>query len=225
METLAITPVADIRTGYGEKFGVPRQPGLSPSAKGRVVLRKPFRNADTLREIETFSHLWLIFGFHLSQGWTPTVRPPRLGGNERVGVFASRSPFRPNPLGLSVVALDGVDTESPDGPALLVSGADLVDGTPVYDIKPYLAYADVIAEARSGFATTAPVAKLNVAFSPEAEAAVAGDPALRAFVGETLALDPRPAFHDEPERVYGVSLAGRNVRFRVAEGVCTVVSL
>ncbi len=224
MDSLTLTPVADIRTDYAEKFGVPRQPGLSPSALGRIVFRPGFDNPDMLRGIEGFSHLWLIFGFHLSNGWRPTVRPPRLGGNERLGVFASRSPFRPNPLGLSVVRLDRIGRDASGAPVLHVIGADLVDNTPVFDIKPYVAYADSLPDAVSGFALAAPEARLTVAFAPGLEAALAAREArLPALVRETLSQDPRPAFHDEPERVYGVMLAGLNIRFRVVGDLCEVL--
>lgn len=225
MDSLTLTPVADIRTDYAEKFGVPRQPGLSPSARGRIVFRPGFANPDMLRGLDDFSHLWLIFGFHLAQGWNPTVRPPRLGGNARLGVFASRSPFRPNPLGLSVVRLERVERDAPGGPVLHVIGADLVDGTPLFDIKPYVAYADAIPDAVSGFAFAAPEARLRVEFAPGVEAALATrEERLPGLVRETLAQDPRPAFHDEPGRVYGVTLAGLNIRFRIAGERCEVLA-
>jgi tRNA-Thr(GGU) m(6)t(6)A37 methyltransferase TsaA len=220
-----MSPVAVIRTSFGEKFGVPRQPGLAPSAKGRIVFENPYRNPDTLRGIEGFSHLWVIFAFHLAEGWSPTVRPPRLGGNERVGVFASRSPFRPNPIGLSVVKLERVELDSPEGPVLHVSGVDLVDGTPVLDIKPYVAYSDALPEARSGFAGAPPEALLSVEFAPGLRERLESEsPGLAVLIGEVLAADPRPAFHDDPIREYGVLLEGRNVRFRVSGTTCTVIS-
>lgn len=218
-------PVAVIRTPFAEKFGVPRQPGLAPSAKGRIVFEKEFRNPDMLRGIEGFSHLWLIFGFHLAEGWSPTVRPPRLGGNERVGVFASRSPFRPNPLGLSVVRFERVEITGDEGPVIHVSGADLVDGTPVFDIKPYVAYSDAIPDATSGFANTAPEVKLTVGFEPGAREALEKKSAgLSRLAEEVLAADPRPAFHDDPGREYGVTLSGVNIRFRVTANHCTVIA-
>ena len=150
-------PVARIRTEFPGKFGVPRQAGLVPELRGRVVFEPPFRSPEALRGMDGFSHLWLIWVFSENKeaGWSPTVRPPRLGGNQRVGVFATRSPFRPNPIGLSCVKLEGVDLSTPDGPVLFVSGADLVDGTPILDIKPYLPYADCRPEAVGGFAGTA----------------------------------------------------------------------
>lgn len=221
--TLALEPIAVVRSCFGEKFGAPRQPGLAPAAQGRITLSPKFANPDTLRGLEGFSHLWIIFHFHLATGWRPTVRPPRLGGDVRVGVFASRSPFRPNPLGLSVVKLEQVLPDAPEGPTLIVSGLDLVDGTPILDIKPYVAYADSPAGAVCGFAPDAPAARLAVGFPPGLREKL--DTAFVALVSETLALDPRPAFHDDPAREYGVILAGRNVRFRVGGAVCTVTGV
>ena len=151
---MTIDPIATVRSCFGAKFAVPRQPGLCPSAWGRLVFHPEYRSPEAVRGIEGFSHLWLVFGFHetVGQGWKPTVRPPRLGGNQRIGVFASRSTFRPNGLGLSLVRLEGVDTKAPDSPVLLLGGLDLLDGTPVYDVKPYLPYAEAVPEAAGGFA-------------------------------------------------------------------------
>ena len=151
---MTIAPIATVRSCFGAKFAVPRQPGLCPSAWGRLVFHPEYRSLEAVRGIEGFSHLWLIFGFHetVEQGWKPTVRPPRLGGNQRVGVFASRSTFRPNGLGLSLVKLEGIDTTAPDSPVLMLGGLDLLDGTPVYDVKPYLPYAEAVPEAAAGFA-------------------------------------------------------------------------
>lgn len=223
MNPVPMSPVAVIRTPFAEKFGVPRQPGLAPSAEGRIVFEKDFRNPDTLRGIGGFSHLWLIFGFHLAEGWSPTVRPPRLGGNERVGVFASRSPFRPNPLGLSVVKFERVEITDDEGPVIYVSGADLVDGTPIFDIKPYVAYSDSLPDAVSGFAGAAPETRLRVDFTPGvSEALEIRFPGLSRLVIEVLEADPRPAFHDDPGREYGMTLSGVNIRFRVAGTRCTV---
>ena len=214
---MQIEPIATLHSCFGEKFAVPRQPGLCPSAWGRVVLSPEHSNSDCLRGIEGFSHLWLIFGFHLTaeQGWSPTVRPPRLGGNEKVGVFASRSTFRPNGLGLSLVKLDCV-TDTADGAVLEVSGVDLVDGTPIFDIKPYLPYAESQPEALGGYAAEAPpripVEGLeNLAGMDERDLRV---------VEEVLSLDPRPpAGRDEPDRVFGAYLCGRNVRFRFVRSI------
>ena len=219
---MVIEPVAHIETEFPDKFGVPRQSGLVEALRARIVFEPPFRSREALRGIEGFSHLWLIWEFSEARrpdrGWSPTVRPPRLGGNTRLGVFATRSPFRPNPLGLSCVRLLDVRGDA----SLLVGGADLVDGTPIYDIKPYLPYADCRPEAAGGFAAEAPEA-LDVAlgdvlppdFSPEKAEALRG----------VLALDPRPRYHGDPERVYGLAFAGWNVRFRVSDGVCRVVSV
>ena len=218
MKTIAV-----IRNDFGSKFGLPRQSGLVPELRSRIVFEPEYRVAEALRGIEGFSHLWLIWGFHRAQreGWSPTVRPPRLGGNARLGVFATRSPFRPNPIGLSCVKLEAVETEPVL--ALLVSGCDMMDGTPVYDIKPYLPYADAHPEARGGFAPGPQEKRLQVVCPPEMLAKL--PPESRAALPELLALDPRPAYQEDPERVYGFDYAGRQVRFRVAEGVLTVTEI
>lgn len=225
---MILDPIATVRSCFGSKFAVPRQPGLCPSAWGRLVFHPAYRSPEAVRGIEGFSHLWLIFGFHetVEQGWKPTVRPPRLGGNQRIGVFASRSTFRPNGLGLSLVKLEGIDTTGADAPVLLLGGVDLLDGTPVYDVKPYLPYAEAVPEAASGFAGEA-IARLAV----EVDAAAAGDfaklPARsRAVLLEALSLDPRPATRsDEAERVFGAALCGCNVRFVIGEGICRIVEI
>lgn len=216
-----IEPIANLQSCFGEKFAVPRQPGLCPSAWGKLVFEPGFRKADFLRGIDGFSHLWLVFGFHLTndEGWSPTVRPPRLGGNERVGVFASRSTYRPNGLGLSLVKLDKVHLDTPDGPILELSGVDLVDGTPIYDIKPYLPYAEALGDAHAGYAPAEPdrlevtgIGKL--AFMGKRD---------QCIVVEALSLDPRPpAGRDEPGRVFGALLCGYNVRFQVEGRVCKI---
>jgi tRNA-Thr(GGU) m(6)t(6)A37 methyltransferase TsaA len=215
-----IEPVAVVRSPFEEKFGIPRQPGLVPHAQGEVRLLEPYRDPAMLQGLEGFSHVWLTVRFDrcVDRGWRARVRPPRLGGNTEVGVWASRSPFRPNFLGLSVVRL----LEVVDGaePMLRVAGIDLLDWTPVFDIKPYLPYADAVTDARAGFAPEAPQALLPVVFSAAAETDLAGlaDPsAMRALVAELLSLDPRPAYRRgaEPDRVYGMRLAGCNVRWRV----------
>lgn len=213
--------IARMRSEFPEKFGVPRQSGLVESLRGTVVFEQGFRRADALRGIEDFSHLWLIWGFHRTedQGWSPTVRPPRLGGNARMGVFATRSPFRPNALGLSCVKLERVGWESPSGPVLHVLGADLVDGTPIYDIKPYLPYADCRPEAAGGFAP-APEGALAVEFPPELLARVPEEK--RAALLGVLEQDPRPRYQDDPARVYGMSFAGLEIKFTVAGETLTV---
>jgi len=215
-----IRPVAFFRSPFSDKFGVPRQSGLAPSLRGRVEFEPPYRDAAAVRGLEEFDHVWLIWGFRdgADGPFRPTVRPPRLGGNERVGVFATRSPFRPNGLGLSAVRLAGVA----DG-ALEVLGADLADGTPVYDVKPYLPYADSRPDARAGFAPDAPRPSLEVELPPDA--ARAFSPADLAALREALALDPRPPYQDDPDRVYGMAFAGRNVRFVVRGRVLTVLEV
>ena len=211
-EEHVIRPVAHIRSDFPDKFGIPRQSGLVSALTARVVFTPEFRNADALRGIEGFSHLWLIWQFSRSvrDDWSPTVRPPRLGGNERVGVFASRSPFRPNALGLSCVELIGVETREGEGTVLLVSGADLMDGTPIYDIKPYIAYADAHPDARSGFAD-APPEKAEVYIPPELEARV--PEAKRTALHGVLAQDPHPRYQNDPERVYAMDFADLSVKF------------
>ena len=227
---VSIEPVAVIRSPFEGKFGIPRQPGLAPHAQGEVRLLPAFRDPVMLQGLEGFSHVWLTVQFHecVAQGWRPRVRPPRLGGNVAVGVWASRSPFRPNFLGLSVVRLLDVVT-APD-PLLRVAGIDLLDGTPVVDIRPYLPYADAVSGARAGFAPAAPVAALPVVFSATAERGLAqtpDPPAMRALLCELLALDPRPAYRRgaEPGRVYGMRLAGHNVRWRVTGAAAEVLVL
>lgn len=207
---------------------MPRQPGLCPSAWGTLVFHETYRSAEAIRGIEGFSHLWLIFGFHetAAQGWRPTVRPPRLGGERRVGVFASRSTYRPNALGLSLVRLEGIDSAAADGPHLLLGGLDLVDGTPIYDIKPYLPYAEALPQAVAGFAAEE-IPRLEVIIASEVQAAFERLPARsQSLIREALALDPRPAVQaDDAERVFGALLCGHNVRFIIADGVCWVVEI
>ena len=224
-EDVRLRAVARIRTDFPEKFGLPRQSGLGSAILGRVVFEKPYDTPDALRGIEQFSHLWLIWGFSgvpERESFEPLVRPPRLGGNERVGVFASRSPFRPNRLGLSLVKLEAV-TEVEGRAQLVVSGIDLMDGTPIYDVKPYLPYAEAIPGARGGFADAHSRDALAVDFPPELLALIPEEK--RPALLQALSLDPRPAYQDDPERVYGFWFAGRNIRFRVDGGQLTVVSV
>ncbi|MBD5084081.1 MAG: tRNA (N6-threonylcarbamoyladenosine(37)-N6)-methyltransferase TrmO [Clostridiales bacterium] len=218
-------PIAHIRSDFSSKFGVPRQAGLVEELRAAIVFEPPYRVPEALRGIEGFSHLWLIWEFSKNkrQSWSPTVRPPRLGGNQRMGVFATRSPFRPNPIGLSCVKLEGVELSGPDGPVLVVSGADLVDGTPIFDIKPYIPYADCRPEAVGGFAGAAPEGVLTVDILPDLMERVPED--RRAALAGVLAQDPRPHYQDDPQRVYGFGFAGLEVRFRVADGVLTVVDI
>ena len=214
-----ITPIARIETPFAEKFGVPRQSGVA-ACPGCIVLEPPYRDPAALRGLEEFSHIWLIWQFDraLRQDWSPTVRPPRLGGNTRMGVFATRSPFRPNGLGLSSVALERIEWDTPEGPVLHVRGADLVSGTPIFDIKPYLAYTDSHPDAAGGFtaglAGESPASLLDAV--PEAQ---------RQGLLSVLANDPRPRYQDDPARVYGMAYGGRNIRFRVKDGVLTVLGV
>ena len=224
MEPYCLKPIARLRSDLGGKFGLPRQAGIVEELEGTVVFEPEFRNPDALRGIEGFSHLWLIWQFSaaLREGWSPTVRPPRLGGNTRVGVFATRSPFRPNALGLSCVRLLAVERGGAEGPLLRVGGADLMDGTPIYDIKPYLPYADCKPEARAGFAPDAGNT-LAVRYAPGTAECVPAEK--RAALTGVLANDPRPRYHSDPERVYGLDFAGLNVRFRVDGNELTVVEV
>lgn len=215
---MELRPIALYRGALGSKFGIPRQSGLVPSLKGRIVFEPDFRNREALRGLEGFDRIWLIWGFSANKPakgeWQPTVRPPRLGGNVSMGVWATRSPFRPNPLGLSCVELEGID-----GMDLLVKGADLMDGTPVYDIKPYVTYADSFPDARCGFAAASPEAVLEVRMPEDLNITPEDREALSAL----LALDPRPAYQDDPDRVYGLPFGGREVHFRVDRNVLTVI--
>ncbi len=212
-------PIAHIRSPYAEKFGVPRQGNLAPHVISEIIFEPPYRNADCVRGLEAFSHLWLIWKFHRNgEEWHPTVRPPRLGGNTRLGVFATRSPFRPNGLGLSVVKLVSVEP----GPVLRVSGADMVDGTPIFDIKPYVPYADSIPDAAEGF-TSVPRKLLRV----EWQTTVRPNPAAEwvAALEETLAQDPRPAYQEAPQRVYHLVFRPCEVSFRVEGDTAYILSL
>ena len=215
MDELILRPIAHIQTDFKEKFGVPRQSGRVKERQGRVVFEKEYAVREALRGLEEFSHIWLLWGFSLCkrEGWSPTVRPPRLGGNKRMGVFATRSPCRPNPIGLSVVRLEGI-LEGKEGLILAVSGADLVDGTPIYDIKPYLPFADVAENASGGFADSFKDYALEVEL-PEEWAEVLPAEKLPALLG-ILREDPRPAYQRD-ERSYGLSFAGFAVSFFVKE--------
>ena len=215
---ISLNVIATLRTCYTDKFGVPRQPGLVPSAWGIIEFEPAYRRAEAVRGIEEFSHLWLITQFHLVQEepTSLTVRPPRLGGNQKRGVFATRSPFRPNRLTLSVVKLDRVELEGTTAPRLFVSGVDLVDGTPILDIKPYIRYADSIPDARSGFANEAPQ-RLPVQW--DCESRVPDD--VRVIIVESLALQPQPAYHDDAAREYATEISGWRVRWAAtAAGAC-----
>lgn len=222
-DILQIRPVARIQSDFPEKFGIPRQSGLVPDLTARVVFEPEFADADAVRGLDNFSHIWLIWEFsEAGPSGKLTVRPPRLGGNDRVGVFATRSPFRPNPIGLSCVKLVRIELDPVKGPVLHVAGADLMDGTPIYDIKPYLPYADCISGARGGL-VPADTRRLRVDF-PEELAEKLPEEKRQAALG-ILEQDPRPAYHDDPDRIYGVGFAGHNIRFRVEDDVLTVVEI
>lgn len=225
---MEIRPIAYIQTDFPEKFGVPRQSGLAKQLRGRIVFEKEFRNPDALRGLEGFSHLWLIWEFSANRRaegeWKPTVRPPRLGGNAQMGVFATRSPFRPNPLGLSCVRIAGIELHTPDGPVIEVIGADLMDGTPIYDIKPYIRYADARPEAVCGYVDSLQERSLKVVLPKELSERIEDRSIIPSLI-ETLQLDPRPSYHNDPEREYGMSFAGYNVRFTVSDNTLTVISI
>ena len=214
--------IARISSEFPTKFGIPRQSGLVPETRARIVFEPEYRNADALRGIEGFSHLWLIWEFSETAraGWSPTVRPPRLGGNARLGVFATRSPFRPNPIGLSCVCLEGVEKTAQEGTVLVVSGADLMDGTPIFDIKPYLPYADAHPEAAGGFTADAGDFLLKVELPPALEQKIPS--AHRAALRGVLSHDPRPSYQADSGRVYAMRFLDFDVRFTVEGGVLTV---
>ncbi len=220
-----VQPIAHICSDFSEKFGIPRQSGLVEELTATVVFEPAYRDPSALRGLEGFSHLWLIWEFSQArrESWSPTVRPPRLGGNVRLGVFATRSPFRPNPLGLSCVRLLEIRQDREQGPVLVVAGADLMDGTPIYDVKPYLPYADCKPDAVGGFAARPKEADLAVDCSPALLDRVPEDK--RAALLAVLAQDPRPQYQDDPERVYGMAFAGLEVRFQVAGERLTVTEI
>ena len=222
---MEICPIAHIRSDFSEKFGIPRQSGLVEELTAAVVFEPPYRVPDALRGLEGFSHLWLIWEFSQArrEGWSPTVRPPRLGGNKRLGVFATRSPFRPNPIGLSCVRLLELRQDREQGPVLTVAGADLLDGTPIYDIKPYLPYADCKPEAVGGFAAQPKGADLEVDCPDRLLDCV--PEGKRAALLAVLAQDPRPQYQNNPNRVYGMAFAGLEVKFQVAGERLTVTEI
>ncbi len=209
--------IARIRTDFSEKFGIPRQSGLVPELTGQIVFEPEYRTEDALRGLEGYSRLWLIWEFSEVSGtsWSPTVRPPRLGGDTRVGVFASRSPYRPNRLGLSCVKIESVDLRTKDGPVITVSGADMLDGTPIFDIKPYLPSSDAYPDALGGFGAAYKDYRLKVECPNCLLDRVPSDK--RSALAGVLSLDPRPGYQHEKDRVYGLSFAGYNVRFTVDE--------
>ena len=222
MDNIMIQPIAKMRSDFPTKFGIPRQSNLVDDLKSVIVFEPEFRNPDALRGIEGFSHLWIIWQFSeaVRQDWTPTVRPPRLGGNTRMGVFATRSPFRPNHLGLSCVKLIGMEHTESNGTVLHVAGADLMDGTPIFDIKPYIPYSDSFPEAKGGFTDTAEDFLLNVEFPPELLEILPVDKR-QAAIG-VLSHDPRPSYQRKPDRVYGLVFAGFDIHFTVKDKLLSV---
>ena len=215
MEQSTFTVIARMHSDFDQKFGIPRQSGLVEELESTIVFEPEFRNPDALRGLEGFSHLWIVWEFSKARRdtWSPTVRPPRLGGNQRLGVFATRSPFRPNPIGLSCVKLVGVEHHPEFGPIIRVAGADLLNGTPIYDVKPYLPYADCKPEAVGGFASAPKEATLTVHI-PEEFVEKIPEEKRQAVIG-VLAKDPRPSYQDDPERVYGMSFGGMEIKFKV----------
>jgi tRNA (adenine37-N6)-methyltransferase len=224
MSDIIIHPIAHIESDFKEKFGIPRQAGLVDALEARIVFEPEYRDPEALHGIEGFSHLWLIWQFSAAvrSDWSPTVRPPRLGGNERMGVFATRSPFRPNSLGLSCVRLIRIESTPEQGSTLIVGGADLMDGTPIFDIKPYVAYADSKPDARSGFASDAPEV-LKVSIPEEINQHIPVEK--RAALNGVLSEDPRPRYQHDSERIYAMSFAGMNVKFRVDNDTVIVTDI
>ena len=225
MDSYNFKVIARIKSDFPEKFGIPRQSGLVPSLRSVIHFEPEFRNPDALRGLEGFSHLWLIWIFseNVRDTWHPTVRPPRLGGNARLGVFATRSSFRPNPIAMSCVKIEEVRLDGPEGPEITVSGADLMDGTPIIDIKPYLPYADSVEGAKGGFAEARRYDCLQVEIVSEI-ARLVPEGKLDALV-EILRQDPRPHYQDDPERIYGLSFAGKNFKFKVTGDTLTVIAV
>ena len=221
-ESMTLKVIAHIHTAFPTKFGIPRQSGLVDSLRGEIIFTPEFRNPDAVRGLEDFSHIWLVWQFSgaVRESWSPTVRPPRLGGNTRVGVFATRSPFRPNPLGLSSVRLEKIEQRPGMGPVLCVRGADLMDGTPIYDIKPYLPYADCHPDAAAGFTAQTQGHRLQIKCLPELWAKV--PPEDREALNGVLENDPRPSYQHDPARIYGMGFGKLELRFTVDGEVLTV---
>ena len=228
---MIITPIAHFRSAFPTKFGIPRQSGIVNELKGCIVFEPAYRNADALRGLEGFDYLWVVWEFSANKSathrgatsWQPTVRPPLLGGNTPMGIFATRSPYRPNPLGLSSVRIERIEFTSKDGPLIHVLGADLMDGTPIYDIKPYVTYADSHPEARSGFVDERRWQELTVVMPEQVKACFTAESL--AALTRVLALDPRPQYQDDPTKNYGMPYEDYDIRFRVADGVLTVIEL
>lgn len=219
--------IATFRSPFTTKFGIPRQAGVVEGVPGYIVFEPPYRSADAIRGLEDYDYLWLLWQFSANShaANSLSVRPPRLGGNTRMGVFATRSPYRPNPIGLSSVRLHHIELDHTDGPHIHVLGADLMDGTPILDIKPYLPYADSHPDARAGFTDAASWQPLRVDFPPRLRSALALEPSLYDALLATLAQDPRPQYHNDPDRIYGMPFAGYDIRFRVSGSLLTVVEV
>lgn len=226
-----MTPIAHFHSAFPTKFGIPRQSGIVAELRGRIVFEPPYRNMDALRGLDGFDYLWILWEFSANKSreergatsWQPTVRPPLLGGNTQMGVFATRSPYRPNPIGLSSVRIERIELSPTEGPVIHVLGADLMDGTPIYDIKPYVTYADCHPDARSGFVDERRWQELAVAFPLHLQALIKPE-SLEALT-RVLALDPRPQYQDNPEKVYGMPYEEYDIRFTVADGTLTVVDI
>ncbi len=220
-----VTPIAHIQTDFKEKFGIPRQSGRAPSLTARIVFKPKYRDPSAFKEIEKFSHLWLLFDFDKAEDkdFSPTVRPPRLGGNKRVGVFASRSPFRPNRIGISCVKLINVEHTKTEGTVLIVSGADLLDNTPIFDVKPYLPHSDCILDAVGGYADEHEKDGLQVYISDELSAKIPKEKL--AGLKECLADDPRPSYQEDEERIYGMRFADFEIKFFVKNGILQVTDI
>lgn len=218
-------PIAYIHSDFPDKFGIPRQSGLAKSLKSTLIFEPDFRFPDAFRGLEDYSHIWLIWGFSENKhsGWTPTVRPPRLGGNIRKGVFATRSPFRPNPVGLSSVKLDKIEFTKEHGPVLHISGADLMNGTPVFDIKPYLPYVDSHPDALNGFANSVKDYALHVTAPHEMLSRVPIEK--RSALIEVLSQDPRPSYQEDPKRIYGLRFSDYEIKFRVEKDIVYILSI
>ena len=217
--------IARIKSEFPEKFGIPRQSGLVSSLKAQIIFEEEYRNLDAVRGLDEFSHLWIIWQFSkaVRDTWSPTVRPPRLGGNKRIGVFATRSPFRPNAIGLSSVKIEKIDLDGENAPVIHVSGADLMDGTPIFDIKPYLAYTDAHPDAVGGFTENVADRRLKVEFDGELENAVPDD--IKTALCDLLAEDPRPSYQNDSKRVYGLSFSGYEIGFTVDKKTLKVIKL
>ncbi|MBR7131961.1 MAG: tRNA (N6-threonylcarbamoyladenosine(37)-N6)-methyltransferase TrmO [Clostridia bacterium] len=223
-DSITLNIIAKIKTDFPTKFGIPRQSGIIPELKGKIVFEPEYRNPEALRGLEGFSHLWLLWKFSeaVSEAWSPTVRPPRLGGNRRMGVFATRSPFRPNPIGLSSVKIEDIIHGTPEGTVIVVSGADLLDGTPIYDIKPYIAYTDSHPDAVGGFSQAVMENSLQVVFEGGAEQGLPQEILLP--LRKILENDPRPGYQRDSERIYSFEFSGYRIKFKADDLNLTVIS-